>query len=114
MAAVAAARLKRPAPRLTDDDLRRLQGYDIGPGNVRELQNVIERALILSADGPLFPSCPSPTRDDTARPAAAVPLNPGENAVMSEAEILDLQRRNLTAALVQCRWYHLWAAGRPG
>jgi transcriptional regulator with GAF, ATPase, and Fis domain len=103
VAAVAAARLKRPAPRLTDDDLRRLQGYD-WPGNVRELQNVIERALILSADGPLVLELPQPTRDDTARPAAAVPLNPGENAVMSEAEILDLQRRNLTAALVQCRW----------
>jgi DNA-binding NtrC family response regulator len=36
--------------RLTDDDLGVLKSYD-WPGNIRELQNVIERAVIL-AKGP--------------------------------------------------------------
>jgi len=36
--------------RLTDDDLEVLRRYD-WPGNIRELQNVIERAVIL-AKGP--------------------------------------------------------------
>ena len=40
-------RLRMPAPPLTQADAARLQQYD-WPGNIRELQNVIERAVILS------------------------------------------------------------------
>jgi transcriptional regulator with GAF, ATPase, and Fis domain len=40
-------RLKMQAPPLTQADAARLQQYD-WPGNIRELQNVIERAVILS------------------------------------------------------------------
>jgi two-component system response regulator HydG len=43
----AAAELKLPRRRLTDDALRMLREYDF-PGNVRELSNVIERACILA------------------------------------------------------------------
>ena len=38
-------------PRITDETLRRMQGYD-WPGNVRELENFVERALILHAGSP--------------------------------------------------------------
>ena len=47
--AAAAARLGRPAPRLTDAALAVLRGHS-WPGNVRELKNVIERAVILASD----------------------------------------------------------------
>jgi transcriptional regulator with GAF, ATPase, and Fis domain len=40
-------RLSMPAPTLTHADAARLQQYD-WPGNIRELKNVIERAVILS------------------------------------------------------------------
>jgi transcriptional regulator with GAF, ATPase, and Fis domain len=40
-------RMRIPAPTLTQADAARLQQYD-WPGNIRELQNVIERAVILS------------------------------------------------------------------
>ena len=40
-------RLRIQAPTLTQADAARLQRYD-WPGNIRELKNVIERALILS------------------------------------------------------------------
>jgi DNA-binding NtrC family response regulator len=46
-AAQVAARLGRPAPTLGPDVSARLQAYPF-PGNVRELQNVIERAMILN------------------------------------------------------------------
>lgn len=46
----AAAGLKRPAPELTPDVLQVLERYPF-PGNVRELRNVIERAVALSPDG---------------------------------------------------------------
>jgi transcriptional regulator with GAF, ATPase, and Fis domain len=48
----AAARASVQVPRLTQAHVRQLTDYD-WPGNIRELQNVIERAVILSRGGPL-------------------------------------------------------------
>ncbi len=46
--------LKLPVRRITAEAVERLQQYDF-PGNIRELRNVIERALILSAGSELGP-----------------------------------------------------------
>jgi transcriptional regulator with GAF, ATPase, and Fis domain len=43
---------RRRAPALTRADVEQLQRHD-WPGNIRELQNVVERAVILSTDGRL-------------------------------------------------------------
>ncbi|MBN2056386.1 sigma-54-dependent Fis family transcriptional regulator [bacterium] len=43
-----AKELKRPGMKLSRDSIRKLQGYH-WPGNIRELQNCIERAMILAA-----------------------------------------------------------------
>ncbi len=45
-----AHRLGRPDVRLADEALEQLEGY-AWPGNIRELRNVIERAVILSRGG---------------------------------------------------------------
>lgn len=42
----------RPDFRMSTADMERLQNYD-WPGNIRELQNVLERAVILARDGRL-------------------------------------------------------------
>ena len=47
-----AHRLRRPPPRLTEAALSQLMTRD-WPGNIRELENVIERAIILARDGAL-------------------------------------------------------------
>ena len=44
--------LRCPKPRLTRAGVAQLQNYD-WPGNIRELRNVIERAVILARGGPL-------------------------------------------------------------
>ena len=49
---VSAVRLHVPAPVLNSGDLEKMRQYN-WPGNIRELQNVIERAMILSRGGPL-------------------------------------------------------------
>jgi transcriptional regulator with GAF, ATPase, and Fis domain len=46
------ARLNCPPVRITPEQIKQLQRYD-WPGNIRELQNVIERAVILARGGVL-------------------------------------------------------------
>ncbi|MCR7874450.1 sigma 54-interacting transcriptional regulator (plasmid) [Pseudomonas aeruginosa] len=53
-------RLNQPDRRLSNGDIARLQGYH-WPGNIRELQNVIERALITSNGPVLRIDLPSPS-----------------------------------------------------
>src|SRR5262249_16428733 len=72
---LAACRLNCPRLPLTDQAVEQLTSYD-WPGNIRELRNVIERAVILSQRGPLridwalgtsvqaARSAPSPLADD--------------------------------------------------
>src|SRR5262249_13196017 len=47
-----ARRLRREPPRLTETALRQLVSRE-WPGNIRELENLIERAIILARDGQL-------------------------------------------------------------
>jgi formate hydrogenlyase transcriptional activator len=49
-----AARMGKDARPIPDETLKVLQEYNY-PGNVRELENIIERAVILSSDGILRP-----------------------------------------------------------
>ncbi|TPV96967.1 MAG: PAS domain S-box protein [Myxococcales bacterium FL481] len=69
----ASTRLKVPAPALEPVHVERLCAYD-WPGNIRELQNVMERAAILSRGGALrldgaLPT--PPTAEATSAPSAS-------------------------------------------
>jgi transcriptional regulator with PAS, ATPase and Fis domain len=48
----------RPAPELTSESFAHLAGYD-WPGNMREVRNAVERALIFHRSGPLVISPPT-------------------------------------------------------
>jgi DNA-binding NtrC family response regulator len=50
--ALFAARMHKPVQDFTPEAMRLLQEYD-WPGNVRELSNVVERLVILTAEGPV-------------------------------------------------------------
>jgi transcriptional regulator with GAF, ATPase, and Fis domain len=91
-------RLERPEPLVTEDDAERLRTY-AWPGNIRELRNVLERAVILSTGDAL--------RVDLALGAAAssaaTRAGPADEAAGAEplpdAEIRRLERENILKAL---------------
>lgn len=97
-AAQAARRLGLREPRLGAAQCAALQGYR-WPGNIRELGNLVERAVILSGSGPLRLDQVLPN----ARPALAdAPRARPEmdaETIVPEAEWRDRERANIRAAL---------------
>lgn len=87
-------RLNMPGRRLRNSDIERLQRYS-WPGNIRELQNVIERALITSHGADLTMDLPDEPK--TSQNAAALP--PPSSGVMTDAQLRELERSNMHAAL---------------
>jgi transcriptional regulator with GAF, ATPase, and Fis domain len=90
--AQAAKRIHCPAvPLLTRDNVEDLKRY-AWPGNIRELQNVIERAVILARGGPLHFALHESA--DTAA-AGTKPTTP----VTTRAQLLELERTSIVQAL---------------
>lgn len=95
---IAAQRLGFQAPRVTPEDLRDLAAYAF-PGNIRELEHIVERALILG-EGKRFDfvnALPGATRAaEVGR--AHVPASQVDE-VMTDAEMRLFERQNLERAL---------------
>lgn len=96
--------LKCAKPRLTRAGITRLQNYD-WLGNIRELRNVIERAVILARGGALEFDLPSGT-PPPATPPRMTPLSgpESETTILTEAEIERIERDNLVRALEKTGW----------
>jgi transcriptional regulator with GAF, ATPase, and Fis domain len=99
--------LRCPKPRLTQAGIARLQDYS-WPGNIRELRNVIERAVILARGGPLHFDLPVP---ESASPRLSPTPSPVPHAAsrfngefLTEAEMLQRERDNLIAVLAKSGW----------
>jgi DNA-binding NtrC family response regulator len=82
---VIAARENRPALRVTPAALEKLLSYP-WPGNVREMVNLLERAVLMAANRPIdaqhiiFPTMSMSSRD--SGPIASIPLLPYKDAKM--------------------------------
>jgi len=91
-------------PRLTKAGIIQLQAYD-WPGNIRELRNVIERAVILARGGTLQFDLPStdsklPPPSDASTPAGS----PDAPDCLTDLEIRQRERDNLLTALKKTGW----------
>jgi len=89
----------RRRPRLRQRDLDALKEYD-WPGNIRELQNVIERALIGARGGKLAIEVPS----GGPRGRAASEETKAEVSLLSYAELKKFERDNVLAVLNRAGW----------
>ena len=109
-------RMRKPAARLAPETERILREYDY-PGNVRELKNLIERAVILSSGAVIDPGCivlSGPTRVGALTPpsgstpggsAAAPPATPGFFSTELDPggqppSLAELERRYIARLLV--------------
>jgi transcriptional regulator with GAF, ATPase, and Fis domain len=101
---VAARKLKRPRPRLTQTNIVELQNYD-WPGNVRELQNVLERAVIIARSKTLQFGLPlSPMRNNSSRRSGLSAKAASDAEIILDAEIKRLERENIINALRKSGW----------
>jgi transcriptional regulator with GAF, ATPase, and Fis domain len=95
--------LKCAKPRLTRAAVARLQSYD-WPGNIRELRNVIERAIILARGGVLDFDLPVTGQSaPVARPSASTGSG-AQPKFLTEAELQRRERDNLVQVLEVANW----------
>ncbi len=95
----ACRKLNKPVLPISLAVARRLQSYS-WPGNIRELENVIERAVIVSSQGKLKIDIPDLTHPPTTEPA---PPPSWEGAgILTEDQRRASERANLISALQQC------------
>jgi len=91
-------RMNRQEPRLTQANLKQLQSYS-WPGNIRELQNVIERAIILSKGSRL--QFDLPDRDTAGDSSFNEPTGYEEtDTPFTETERLARDRANIQQAIL--------------
>jgi DNA-binding NtrC family response regulator len=109
-----------PAPELEPLALDALRAYS-WPGNVRQLKNCLERAVILSNNGritvaELPPEVVRPTvpaaafMSPASQPGAAVDFNAGTGSyapgpVSSPTSLRDVERQQILSALEQTGWH---------
>jgi transcriptional regulator with GAF, ATPase, and Fis domain len=97
-----AARLHLPVRTLSAADEARLESYDF-PGNVRELQNLIERALVLASHEGSGLKLQLGKHSLLPTPAPVVGERNGAE-VLSEQHFQALERQNVENALNRCDW----------
>jgi two-component system response regulator PilR (NtrC family) len=111
---------------ITPEALARLGEYAF-PGNVRELENILERALTLSIDGRIRPedirlrgvtradggASPAAVRPAPEPVAAAAEGSPGATGALGD-RLEDLEREAIVKALEQTRYNKTAAAKRLG
>ncbi|MSU59741.1 MAG: PAS domain S-box protein [Pedosphaera sp.] len=107
-----AKKMGKPITQIGDEAMERLKRYP-WPGNIRELQNVIERAVILSPGKTLVlaeelrapahpgtpPSAPASSRDTQNNAPARMPALPADGGSLE-----DVERQHIESVLTKANW----------
>jgi DNA-binding NtrC family response regulator len=105
-----AKELRCPKPRLTQAGIKALLGYD-WPGNIRELRNVIERAVIFARGGALEFDLPVTSSSVDLTSFGPQDGNGAEPGYLTESEMRRRERQNLFAVLQKAGWKIKGAGG---
>ncbi len=101
---LAEKKFNRPGIHLSKANIIALVNYS-WPGNIRELQNVIERAVIISRLGKLNLDLPhNPVSKKLPSKNLSIENFQSRERVSTFAEIKQLERENILKALKQTRW----------
>jgi DNA-binding NtrC family response regulator len=117
-------------PEVTADALARLRAYS-WPGNVRQLRNCLERAILLSNEGLITPNelppevarsvngampfVPGPTAVSTGLGAGSSALGAVDSGGLSgTGSLRDVEKQQIIAALEQTGWHRGKAAEMLG
>ncbi|HWQ34979.1 MAG TPA: hypothetical protein VNQ79_19195 [Blastocatellia bacterium] len=97
---------------INEAQMARLQRYD-WPGNIRELQNLLERAMILSRCGalPVNLNLALPESDESAANLTAALTEQAPQGFVTQAEWEVRERQNLMTALAAANWKIYGAGG---
>ncbi|MBU2513587.1 sigma 54-interacting transcriptional regulator [bacterium] len=97
-------KLNKPKLKITGKTIQELQDYS-WPGNIRELQNIIERAVILSIHNKLTLSMPwkEEQRIKNRKKNASLEESDDVTAIIPDQEMKDQQRQNILIALRKSR-----------
>jgi len=106
-AKLACRRLGVPEVRFTNRHLDQLKSHS-WPGNIRELENTIERAVITSRTGNLefyLPGLELAAAQNNSNVLLASRQNQAdEESIMTCAAVKSLERDNIVAALIKTNW----------
>ena len=95
--------LRCPKPRLTHAGSAKLEGYH-RPGNIQELRNVIERAVIISRGRVLGFDLPAAEAAKVPARRAARAAGDTEPEFLTEAELQQRERENLLIIFDEANW----------
>lgn len=101
--------LGRTPMALSKQQIATLSHHD-WPGNIRELKNVIERAVILSKGTRLRLDLVMPTAAETPPPAAVMP-SADDGELLTDADIRAIEKANMVAVLEHTEWRISGAGG---
>jgi len=101
-----AKKFNKPVKQIPDATMRRLCDYP-WPGNIRELQNIIERAVVLS-NGNVLTLAPDFDPAATAPAPTAHPASTGDSSTSAlrtpRVALKDVERRHIESVLEQANW----------
>ena len=106
-------------PQLTEEVIGRLRAYD-WPGNVRQLRNCLERAILLSNEGRITTNelPPEVARANGAMPFSAGPVSSGVGPAAANdsggLSLREVEKQQIISALEQTGWHRGKAAEMLG
>jgi formate hydrogenlyase transcriptional activator len=98
-----ARRMKKNIDTIPSETMESLTRYD-WPGNIRELQNLIERAVILSPGPTLRVPTEALTNGDSVGPVASDPDRDHSAGQGTDLTLAAADRRHIIAALEKANW----------